>query len=191
MIAHAGGQIELALDLATSVAPPGGIPPESNLAEWVKNAAKTVRLCEMLAKAQYQTNNLNDDWSLKVLDVEREIELHANPASNGRAALEFSSVDLSDLDTFTCPIRVPFETSNPIRFRVDLISLDQSNRFSAEIVARTASAAEWTFEVPMHLRTECKVVLGVEMADHGDSSLDAFTRWSDPRFIRNVRGVKS
>ena len=190
MIAHAGGQIELALDLAMAVASPGGISSDSNLAEWVRNAAKTVRLCEMLATTQYQTVNLSNDWSLKILEVEREIELHANPASNGRAALEFSSVDLSDLDTFRCPIRVPFETSNPIRFRVDLISLDQSNRFSAEIVARAAGAAEWTFEIPMHLRTECKVVLGVEMADHGDTSLDAFTRWSDPRFIRNVRGGK-
>jgi hypothetical protein len=184
MIAHASGQIELAGDLAVSMANPSSKSTALGLKEYVKSAARAVRLRGLLAAGQYAAINLNHDWSFKLIEGSEEFDLHANWAGEGRAALAFSPTDLSDLNYFNCSMRLPGDDVQPVCVRVDLISLDRSRHWSAEKITSAGETLRWQFEIPINMRTTCTVVLAVEMADPRDNAKNAYVRISDPRFTQ-------
>ena len=184
MVAHASGQIELAGQLAISTTDAASKSTALGLKEYVKSAARAVKLIELLATHRYAAINLNHAWSYKLIEEDQELELHANSAGEGRAALAFSPMDLGDLIYFTCSMRLPGDGVQPLRVRVNLISLDRSRNWSAEKIMSAGEAGRWQFEVPINMRTTCTVVLAVEMADPRDSADHAYVRISEPQFTR-------
>jgi glycosyltransferase involved in cell wall biosynthesis len=184
MIAHASGQIELASDLLVSVAVPARKSTTLDLRTHVKSAALAVKLMELLSTNQYAGINLNHEWSFKLAEGGKELELHANPVGEGRTALVFSSVDLSELNYFTCLMRSPGEGVQPLRVRIDVISQDRRHHCSAEKALSAGEVSRWGFELAANVRTTCTVVLAVEMVDQRDIIVNAYVRISDPVFTR-------
>src|SRR4029079_4135329 len=134
MIAHGIGQVDLAIDLATSlVGPKQGVtnlrltPPK--LTDYVSSSARSVRLIDWLAANRHQTINLDHSWSFKPIKSSKEFELHANAATEVRAALAFPAVDLAMATSFVCAIALPDRSVAPVRVRVDLIPVDRSQVF--------------------------------------------------------------
>jgi hypothetical protein len=185
MIALGRGQIELAVDLASSVA----VQDKSKLVgadpigDYVNSSVKDVSLFEIVAANGHKTLNLDEDYSFRSNPAKHEFELHVNAPHKGLAGLVFASLDLSYVDHFTCLASIPLAGANPIRFRVELISADRSNRWSAEMILVAGDERTWEFEVPAKLRAPCRAILGVELADPGDSSEHGFARLTDPRFV--------
>jgi len=182
MIAHANGQIELAADFASALALPGKKSTLFTLKQHVRSAVKAVKLVDLISNKRYAAINLDHPWSLKIIENGTALELHANPAGEGRATLAFDSVDLSATRHFGCILKLPSEDARPVRIRIDLISRDQAEQWSAEKILRSGQASGWMFEIPESLRTSCSVLLAVEMADQRDSANNAFLWILDPRF---------
>ena len=183
MVAHTCGQVDLAVDLCIAIAVRDnrfrGVPQ----ADAIKLELGTISLTEAIAAGAYSRLNLDNDFSLEIRAAEREIKLHANAANQGLASLVFPSVDLARIDHFNCMIHTP-EDAHPIRFRIELVSADKANVWSAETTVRGGDASLWQVECPVSVRGKCSVLLGVEMAVRQDASKGAFARWVDPRFVR-------
>jgi glycosyltransferase involved in cell wall biosynthesis len=184
-IALGRGQVELAVDLSTSVA----IQDKSTLVgpeqidKYVDLAVNDVSLFEIVAASGATTLNLEEEYSFRKNPNKRELELHVNAPHKGLAALVFASLNLSKVNCFSCSTAVPLAGANPIRFRIELTSGDRSNRWSAETVLNAGDERTWELEVPVKLRALCRAVIGVELVDPGDSSEYGFARLTDPRFI--------
>ena len=111
--------------------------------------------------------------------------MHANSVDKGIAALIFPVIDLVKVDHFTCNIGVA-EGANPLRFKVELTSANGSHRWSGDKIAVGGGETLWEIKYPANLRTKCKLLIGVEMADPETASTNAFARWINPRFIRRA-----
>jgi hypothetical protein len=114
-----------------------------------------------------------------------EIEVHTNPANKGIAALIFPSIDLTKTNHFSCTIAVPMKQANPLRFRIELSSLDKKHQWSVERILHGGDTLQWEMAVPDIQRRKCKVLLGVELADADDSSEAGFARWLSPQFLQS------
>jgi glycosyltransferase involved in cell wall biosynthesis len=182
MLAQASGQIELSVDLVSRLTFPERKPTTLNAVDRLTHAANTVTLNESLWESTCVKINLDHEWSLKTFDGDRIVQVHANRGNEGRAALMFTSVDLSRVTHFTCRL-LTSQNGNPIRVRADLVSLDRTQSSSSDRVLTAKEDVTWEFEVPEKLRTECKVSLSVEMADPSDDINDGYVHFVEPRFI--------
>jgi len=182
-LAHAGGQIALAVDLVAASTLKAKSSAVSNLDALVKFELESASLFELASHGKHKTLNLDQSYSLQILNDSRSIVLHANSTDKGMAALIFSDVDLQKLRFFSCELTAP-DAANPLRFRLELSSSAKSRRWSAEKVLRPGEVVTWEFEVPEEVRGVCRIMIGVEMADAESSSENAFARWQNPRFLQ-------
>lgn len=192
MIALGRGQVELAVDLSSSVAIQDklkliGADP---INEYVNSSVNDVSLFEIVACNAHRTLNLDEEYSFRSTPAKHEIELHVNASHKGLAGLVFPSLDLSKISDFICLIAIPLAGANPIRFRIELICVDRSNRWSAETILGAGDEQIWELEVPAKMRVACRAVLGVELVDPGDSSENGFARLTDPRFVNRSRKLR-
>jgi glycosyltransferase involved in cell wall biosynthesis len=190
-LAHANGQVELAIDLCANLGTEAAHWKGLSASELVHLALNTVRVVDLVKLGAYRTLNI-DDLNLLNLNLDAgEIELHANAANKGIAALVFPSMDLGSTDRFSCTIGVRMAHANPIRFRMELSSLDRKHLWPLERVVRGGETLQWEIDVPEALRQKCKLLIGVEMADPDDSSEAAFARWTDAQFFQSPTGTAS
>jgi glycosyltransferase involved in cell wall biosynthesis len=183
-LAHANGQVELAIDLSASSGMQAGPWKGLSASELVRLALNTVHLADIVKKGAFRTLNIDDSSLMKLNPDAGEIEFHANPANKGIAAVVFPSVDLVGTTRFSCTIGVPQTHANPIRFRIELASLDKKHQWPMERVVRGGETMQWEVDIPEALRRKCKLLLGVEMADPDDSSEAAFARWTHAQFFQ-------
>jgi glycosyltransferase involved in cell wall biosynthesis len=186
MIALGRGQVELAVDLVSSVslrdnAKLAGTNP---IGEYIDSSVNDVSLFEIVAASGYIALNLDEDYSFRANPAKQEFELHVNPPHKGLGGLVFPSLDLSKVNYFSCLIAVPKQGANPIRFRIELASADRSHRWSAETVLTACDERVWEFEVPPKLHAACRAVLSIELTDPGDSPEHGFARLTNPRFLK-------
>ena len=145
--AHANGQIELAIDLCAAA---GGGDVRSkglNVADLVRLALNTVKLMDAINAGAYRTLNIDNEL-FHVRSDSDEIEMHANSANKGIAAVVFPSVDLAKTNRFSCAIAVPMKEANPLRFRLELASLDRKHQWPVERVLRGGDVWQWEMEIP-------------------------------------------
>ena len=181
-IAHASGQIDVAVDLLASLVLPDKGSDSSKISRHMKLSANAVRLAEFLATNQYASINLNHPWSFKIAKNGKEFELHSNSAGEGRASLSFASANLNRSTKFACALRFPSREAHPVRVRVDVIPRDRTHHYAAERILQPGDSCSWEFEIPASARANCTIVFGVEMADPGDSAEHAFVMVADARF---------
>lgn len=181
-IAHASGQIDVAVDLLGSLVLPEKGSDSSKISRHVKFSAKAVRLAELFATNQYVPINLNHDWSFKIAKNGKEFEIHSNPGGEGRAAISFAPINLSHSTRFACALHLPSREARPVRVRVDVIPPDRTHHCAAERILLPGDNCPWEFEIPSAVRTTCTAVFGVEMADPRDSCEHALMMIKDARF---------
>jgi glycosyltransferase involved in cell wall biosynthesis len=179
MMAHANGQIELAIDLLAATIDRSR---DVSFAEFVRHEANAVVLVDAIAEKKFKTLNLDADHSFNFDEIGRQITLHANSDDKGMAALIFPSEYLGKVDHFVSSIAVD-KAANPIRFRLQLLNMDQSYQWSAEKIVPGGEAMTWKIELPAQVRGECRIILGIEMAILDSSSIGAFGKWINPRFM--------
>ena len=181
-IAHATGQIDLAVDLLAALLLPEKGSDSSKISRHLKVSATAVRLAEFVAGNQYVPVNLNHPWSFKITKQRREFELFPNSSGEGRAALSFDRIDLSRSTRFACALRLPNDGAHPVRVRVDVIPPDRTHHHTAEKILQSGDDCQWEFGMPAAVRTTCSILFGVEMADPRDSAEHAYTMIADARF---------
>jgi glycosyltransferase involved in cell wall biosynthesis len=179
MIAHASGQVELAIDLCSNLATEEW---PSSLTQYVRRAAasETINLFEAftaLETNEMLSNPVNFDSDMRI------VEMLADPTHAGVNMITIPFLDLSKITHFTSILAVPEGTTTPIRFRIELASRDKLDYWSTETILRGGERL-WEFECPNDVRTECTVRFGVEIIDREGMSKKATTRWVNPRFIR-------
>jgi glycosyltransferase involved in cell wall biosynthesis len=183
-MAQAAGQTELALELVaqslTEEAKAAGDRP--TLGEQVRRRAATISLVGLAAERRFAAVNLGHDWSFRLLADDRELEIHPNPAHEGRAAIVFRALDLARVERFTGAVRLANPQARPVRFRVDVTACDRSGHFSFERIVAGGETARFDVALPEATRKPCNVALGSEMADPADATRDAWARWVDPAF---------
>jgi len=187
-IAHAGGQIELAVDLCASVAVDDLDAKPTDLTSYVQSAAahEVVDLVEA-ASAGYSKLGCPKEPRLFDESGVRKIEMEANPKRLGIAAIAFKYLDLSKISYFNSTIEVPDKAAGLVRFKVELIAEEKGREWSIENVVRGGEGCVWEFEIPIALRGRCGVLIGVEMADW-ESSSGALACWTNARFRRQPAG---
>jgi glycosyltransferase involved in cell wall biosynthesis len=187
-IAHAGGQIELAIDLCTSIVVDDLDSKPTSLIRYVHSAAanEVVDLVEA-ASASYSKIGFQNEPRLFDESGARKIEMEVNAKLLGLAAITFKNLDLSKINYFNSTIEVPDKAAGPVRFKVELIAEGKQREWSTEKVVRGGEGCVWEFEIPIALRGRCGVLIGVEMADW-ESSSGALACWMNARFRRQTAG---
>jgi len=183
ILASAGGQIELALDLSASLVVRPGAGPLPSIAELVDTSVNTIDLIATLKSGNYRTLNLDEDYSFKILQDSSGFELHANSFNKGTASLLFPNVDLAEVNCFVCETAV-LHTDRPLRLKIDITSGDGKNPWSADRLITKGGEGTWSMTLPDRVRTTCRVILSVEVADPYHSSEGALTRWTTASFTR-------
>lgn len=183
-IAHGSGQTDLAVDICATLAVSNGKAP-SDLTEHIRSAARSVAgalsLAVLFAREEFVMLNVlrgepSGDW--------RAFDLPVNPPGKGLAALLFPSVDLGGATHFACMIEALEHSAEPIRFRLEVVSVETTHRVTSEKILRGGETHEWKCELARELSGRCNITLGVEFADWNDSSVEASTRWTDPVLVR-------
>jgi glycosyltransferase involved in cell wall biosynthesis len=202
-IAHASGQINLAVDLSAGYLAQEESRRPFELKEYLRAVAEGefVHLVEALGRIPYEMLHLDHELLLagrNGISTEQAREygigqsdrqqllMRATPAYEGLAALIFPAVDLEHTSHFISIVEVPDEKSAPVRFRIELATDDGLHRWSREKVVRGGEASVWELECPAAFRQSCKVVLSVAMTDRSLDVSRSITRWMDPRFIRRA-----
>ena len=183
-LASAVGQIDLATELVANevyAADFGDLSLESRL----EMASRTVSVTDLVANGAFRQINLEKDWSFNPFPKENGFDLHANPANEGRAAIEFDELDLSEVDAFVVDLRLP-QDANPVRARIELIPGNAWERTSWEVSLLGGETKSIHFVLPDAVRGKCVLALSVEMVNQLDATLSAHVRWTGPRFICTV-----
>jgi hypothetical protein len=186
-MAYANGKIDLANDLLSEVLGGDSVRISRSgmflrAAEHVQREAKEIRLFDQVVVGDFDKHNLTHDWSFRVFEQEREIEIHPNPENEGRAMIRFAAVNLRETDHFCGAVRLANDEARSVTFRVNLIAADKSNRLDFEYVIEGGGIQEFEKEIPSKLRGPCDVLLSVQMTDEFDSTKGAWARWVDPTF---------
>jgi glycosyltransferase involved in cell wall biosynthesis len=182
-IAHAAGQIDIAVGLLAALVLPEKGSDGSKIGRHVEFSARAVRLADFLGGTQCVRLNLNHPWSFKIVKEGKEFELHANSAGEGRAALSFTSIDLSHATRFACALRLPSHEAHPVHVRVDVIPPDRTtDYYAAEKILQPGDDCQWAFEIPEAVRTTCTVLFSVDLVDPRDLAEHAYTMIADARF---------
>lgn len=185
-VAHSNGQIELAVELCSAAAMEDDAPDLIDIAEFVDLEVHSRSLISEVGAGRFRGLNLDEPHSIIFREAERLIELHANSADRGMAGLVFQSVDLSEVDLFRCGLLIR-GGEFPIRFKLELLTASKMHRWSVEKIVSPQNNEDWQIKLPQEARTECRILIGVEMADPDDSSSSAFAQWINPRFLRRDR----
>jgi glycosyltransferase involved in cell wall biosynthesis len=182
-MAQAAGQTELAHELAME----GLLPREEltnsprALAAAVRRSRTEIQLFDLVAAGDFTGCNLSHEWSFKVLADLREIELHPNSSLEGRAGVMFSDLDLTDVGVLRGAIRLAYPHCRPVRFRVDIMSVDGSHYFGLDRVVRPSETLQLEEQLPSEVLTRCNLNIFTEMANPSDQAEGASARWADLR----------
>jgi glycosyltransferase involved in cell wall biosynthesis len=194
-MAQASGQSDLALELVAQPLIPEALPGPLKasgirpaMADHVRRRADEISLIDLADKGGFEAVNLMHEWSFKLLSPDRELEIHPNPAHEGRASIVFPALDLGRVDRLTGTVRVQGSAAHPVRFRVDIIACDRAGHFSFERIVAAGETERFDVAFPEATHRLCNVVLGTEMANPSDSPRDACARWLDPTFTRGETG---
>jgi glycosyltransferase involved in cell wall biosynthesis len=182
-IAHANGQIDLATDLCAELAIEGEPEKSLKLAEYVQSAAagEIVNLVEALAEDNTTLNvGENSIWGL---GGGRNVVIHV-PPQGGFAGYALPKLNLSKITHFIAMVEVRDKTADAVRFRIELISQDKKNHWSAEKVLNGGEESLWELECPSDMRGKCSAQFGIENADRQRALKPAIGRWNNPRFVR-------
>ena len=175
MIAHASGQIALAIDICTELAIQDELFKPVRVTEYIRLAAAG-EIINLVEAATADNKGANND--------RRQVEMWVNPAWVDLNAFTVPRLDLSRVTHFTSVIEVPGSTADPVRFRIELNSRDKLHYWSADKVVVGGEQSLWEIECPSDLRCECAIRFGVEMADCEARSEGQIARWINPRFER-------
>jgi hypothetical protein len=184
--ARAAGQTELAHELITD-----GLLPHVDrldrtrpLTASVRQGAAEIRFCDLAARGDYIGLNLSHEWSFKILASDRELEIHPNASSEGRAGVLFSGLDLTEAVWLRGTARLASAYSRPVRFRIDLMAVDGTSNYAVEHVVRASQPYQFDELLPGDIRKTCDVSLSTEMASPSDQTEGAWARWTDIRIAR-------
>jgi glycosyltransferase involved in cell wall biosynthesis len=180
MIAHASGQIDLAIDLCAGLTVSSEVFKHSKITDYVQTVAagKIVDLVESLADRHSEFGEKGKKQILGTSD-KRVIEMHTSAA--GPTGFVLPSLNLTKITHFTTILAVPEQSADSVRFRIELHSQDGEHWF-AENVVSGGNENVWEFECPDGLRTACSVRLGVELVNW-QNPRNTITQWISPIFI--------
>jgi glycosyltransferase involved in cell wall biosynthesis len=184
-MAQACGQTELALDLLTESLTDslgGGTPTPTSLAALVRRRSSSIRLYDLAAARSFVGLNLSHEWSFKIFEDAREIEIHPNSSHEGRAGMTYLALDLAPVERLSGAVRLAAPTARPVCFRLSIAAVDGSHHFGVEHVVKPGAVIEIDEVLPQAARQRCNVTLATEMADPLDSPRDAWARWVDLSF---------
>jgi glycosyltransferase involved in cell wall biosynthesis len=194
LVAHTGGQIELAIDLCAALMIRRDGQETFSLIEYLDATADAIRLMQPLSVRSYKVLNARGEQDVQILSEQGEIEMRATPASDGPSAILLPLVDLGRINHFISEVRVPDAEACPVRFWIELVSLDRARRWSAAEIVAAGEARRWRVECPPEMREKCSVLLGVEIAEENDAEGNpapaTTVRWIDPRFVRRAQGAQ-
>ncbi len=146
----------------------------------LRRQAHIVSLFDLALQGRAEKRNLDHPWSFKLLTPRREIEMHPNPISEGRALLQFSDLDLTQTACGHASVQLPQRSGNQVVCRVEIAALDSPERFVEEVTLTPGGRGLLQFDLPVGLRSRCQVSLSVFMAFDADKTEDSWVRWSDP-----------
>jgi hypothetical protein len=126
--------------------------------------------------------NLSHEWSFKIFEDAREIEIHPNSSHEGRAGMTYLALDLAPVERLSGAVRLAAPTARPVCFRLSIAAVDGSHHFGVEHVVKPGAVIEIDEVLPQAARQRCNVTLATEMADPLDSPRDAWARWVDLSF---------
>lgn len=142
--------------------------------------AHTISLLDLALEGNAEKRNLDHAWSFKLVPAAREMELHPNPLSEGRATLQFHDINLERTGRLQTMVGGPQRTGNPVICRIDILCADRSDRLATEITLQPGESKPVDIELPASLRRHCQISLSVVMAFDGDATKDSWVRWRDP-----------
>ena len=186
-MAAAMGHSDLAVDLLASLHPAADMLRPGQLADFIRAEAVAIDLADLYRRGAFVPVNLVHDYSLST-PSEAELQLHANGATEPRAAIAFAGLDLSQVDAFSAHVSLPDSRSRPVRLRVDLIAATATAPLGVERVLIAGQGDLLRFALPRDLRGPCRVVIGIEMADPQAACDNAYVRLTNARFLRLTRG---
>ncbi len=184
-MAQACGQTELALELLTETLTDSlkdRRPTANSLATLVRRRSSSIRLFDLAATQAFVGLNLLHEWSFKVFEDAREIEIHPNSSHEGRAGMTYPALDLAPIERLSGAVRLAAPTARPVCFRLGIAAVDGSHHFGFEHIVRPGEVIQIDEVLPEAARKRCNVTLATEMADPLDSPLDAWARWVDLSF---------
>ncbi len=184
-MAQACGRTELALELlAESLGDSlkGRTHAPTSLAALVRRRSASIGLYDLAATQSFVGHNLSHEWSFKIFEGAREIEIHPNSSQEGRAGMSFLALDLAPIERLTGAVRLAAPTARPVCFRLGIAAVDRSYHYGVEHVVRPGEVIEIDEVLPEAARRRCNVTLATEMADPLDSTRDAWARWVDLSF---------
>jgi glycosyltransferase involved in cell wall biosynthesis len=187
-VAHAGGQIDLALDLCAELAGEEDHASSLGLDEQVSLAIDTVSLAELLAKAYYEIFTAGPASSVRINADVGEVEMQVYSRVRGLTGIIFPLVDLNRVNEFAVKIILPESKNRAVRFWIEMVSADRSHKWSAQEIVSDGSEREWQVEIPTLLQGKCTVLLGAELTQIDDTWESVAARWIDPRFVRRISG---
>lgn len=193
MLAHANGQIELAVDICAELAIQEGTSKPVKLNKYLVAVAagEIVELAEAVTANREipppKQSNRKKPIAPERGEDARKIDIVIKPGSIGLVGFVLPSLNLRKITHFRSVIQVLEQTSGPVCFRVELRSQGKRPRWVAERIINGGEEKVWEFECPDDLREECTVRFGVELADHRQSSKSVKARWVNPRFIRHLK----
>lgn len=145
----------------------------------LRRQAHVISLFDLALQGQVEKKNLDHPWSYKLLPPKREIEMHPNPISEGRALLQFGDLDLSQVTQGHASLQLPQRSGNRVVCRIEIASLDSPERFVEEVTLAPGGRGTLQFQLPDKLRRRCQLSLSVFMAFDADDTEDSWVRWSD------------
>jgi hypothetical protein len=179
-VAHASGQVALATDLLGSTVQ-NEAAKNLSIDDYIRREANVISLVRETTAGRFSTLNLDEPHSFRFEPAKLSLTLHANAAHKGIGGIQYADIDLSKIRRFACRAQI-MENANPIRFRVELRTLDQSQRWTGMHIVEGGADREWEIELPDAVRARCWAMIAVEMADITSASTNAFATWIDPRF---------
>ncbi|MEO1249493.1 MAG: glycosyltransferase family 4 protein [Pseudomonadota bacterium] len=146
----------------------------------LRRQAHIISLFDLALQGRVNKHNLDHPWSFKLLTPKREIEMHPNPISEGRALLRFNDLDLTRITQGQTTIQLPQRSGNQVVCRMEIASVDTADRFVEEITISPSGRGTLRFNLPDGVRRRCQLSLSVFMAYDADKTEDSWVRWSDP-----------
>jgi glycosyltransferase involved in cell wall biosynthesis len=189
-LATATGHPEAAAELLVGNLTKDLVEP-GDIRSFVRARASEIRLIDRATTGTgVRYINLTKPWSLKIVQHERRLELHPNLPEEGRAGIEFASIDLATRDQFRCEIGMPSMAAKAIRFRVDIIADRGKASYREEKVLEPGVEIDWRFPIPVELRKSARVLFTVESADPAEEPGESLTLWTDPLFVQSETGAQ-
>ncbi|MEX3011325.1 glycosyltransferase family 4 protein [Hoeflea sp. TYP-13] len=154
---------------------------DADFEEFIHSVALTISLFDR-AKSETgcQTTNLTHEYSYRLWNDDRAIQLHPNDQHEGRASLEFEALDLREIGTFHSKVYLPMQAAHPVRLRVDILPSDAEACHTQECILASGEQRNWTFELPEDMADNSRIILSVEMVDPSAEIANAHVIWQDP-----------